>query len=112
MDYVTIEYVEQAIHNIEQYGDYIIIGRGTALAHARKEFGALKNGLSLIVSKEGILFSDGETKVHFLFFYSTIEETTDVKLFREIVSIGRNKERSEQLLSMERDELWQSLCES
>ena len=105
LDYVTIEYVEQAIHNIEQYGDYIIIGRGTALAHARKEFGALKNGLSLIVSKEGILFSDGETKVHFLFFYSTIEETTDVKLFREIVSIGRNKERSEQLLSMERDEL-------
>lgn len=108
---VTENYIKQSIHNIEQYGDYIIIGRGTALAHARKEFGALNNGLSLIISKEGIVFSDGETRVHFLFFYATIEETTDVKLFREIVSIGRNKERSEELLSMNRNELWQALCE-
>lgn len=109
---VTQEYILQAIQNIEQYGDYIIIGRGTALAHARKESGALQNGLSLIVSKEGILFSDGETRVHFLFFYATVEETTNVKLFREIVSIGRNKERSEQLLAMDQEQLWQALCET
>lgn len=109
---VTQEYILQAIQNIEQYGDYIIIGRGTALAHARKESGALQNGLSLIVSKEGILFSDGETRVHFLFFYATVEETTNVKLFREIVSIGRNKERIEQLLAMDQEQLWQALCET
>lgn len=111
-NYVTEEYIEQSIKNIEQYGDYIIIGKGTALAHARKEFGALKNGLSLVVSKEGIIFSDGKTKVHFLFFYSTVEETTDVKLFREIVSIGRTNEQSIPLLDMEQNELWKALCET
>lgn len=109
---VTVEYVKQSIQNIEQYGDYIIIGQGTALAHARKEFGALKNGLSLLVSKQGVLFSDGKTKVHFLFFYSSIEETTNVKLFREIVAIGRNQERAKKLLELDRSSLWHALCKS
>lgn len=109
---VTNNYIEQSIKNIEQYGDYIIIGKGTAFAHARKESGALQNGLSLIVSKDGIVFSDGETKVHFLFFYSTVEDTTDVKLFREIVAIGRTEERSSQLLEMNKTDLWNALCES
>lgn len=109
---VTKEYVKQSIHNIEQYGDYIIIGQGTALAHARKEFGALKNGLSLLVSREGIVFSDGKTKVHFLFFYSTIDETTNVKLFREIVAIGRDQERAKELLELDFTSLWCALCKN
>ena len=50
--------MREAIGNVEEYGSYIIVNKGIALAHARKESGVYEDGLSLLVSKDGILFDE------------------------------------------------------
>lgn len=107
--YIGPEYIETSIEHVEEYGDYIIVGEGIALAHAGKENGVYKDGLSLLLSKDGIIFSDGETKVHLLFCFSSIGEKEYVELLREIVAIGKNKEAMEALLEMSEKEVYEKL---
>lgn len=108
--YISPEYIEEGIRNVEEYGDYIIVGQGVALAHANKEYGVYKNGLSLLVSKRGVIFSDGETKVHFIFCYASTGEEEHIELLREIVSVGHTKGMMEYLLKLTKSELYHVLC--
>lgn len=107
--YIGPEYIETSIEHVEEYGDYIIVGDGIALAHAGKENGVYKDGLSLLVSPKGIVFSDGETKVHLLFCFSSIGEKEYIELLREIVEIGRNKQVMDELLEMNEQQIYESL---
>lgn len=107
--YIGPEYIETSIEHVEEYGDYIIVGDGIALAHAGKENGVYKDGLSLLVSPKGIVFSDGETKVHLLFCFSSIGEKEYMELLREIVAIGRNKQAMNELLEMNEQQIYESL---
>lgn len=88
--YFDERYVREAIGNVEEYGSYIIVNKGIALAHARKESGVYEDGLSLLVSKDGILFDEGET-VHLLFFFSQKGETDYLDLFKEIIKLGKDQ---------------------
>lgn len=103
-------FVEKAIQNIEDYGDYIILGSGVALAHAGKEYEVYENGLSLLVSKKGILFSEGDRSVNFLFCFSSRGIDDHADLFKEIVSIGQDFDRRRKLLEMNGDQIFKKLC--
>lgn len=107
--YIGPEYIEESIRHVEEYGDYIIIGEGIALAHAGKEYGVYKDGLSLLVSKRGIVFSDGETRVHLLFCFSSKGEKEYLELMKEIVTIGKTKKRMDKLLDMNEDQIYEEL---
>lgn len=80
---MTENYVEKAIANVEEYGSYIIISQGIALAHAASWDGALKNGLGLLVCKGGIHFSEGE-EVDLMFFSAQFDSEHYLAMFREI----------------------------
>lgn len=80
-------YVEKAIENVEEYGSYIIISQGIALAHANRESGVYKDGLGLLISRDGIRFEDGEV-VYMLFFFSTKGTSDYLQLFKEIIKLG------------------------
>lgn len=101
-------YVEQCIRNVEEYGDYIVIGSGVALAHARSSADVRRDCLSLAVSRSGIIFSDGETKVNFLFCFATTGKNYG-ELVREIGALGRNREKKAKLLAMNEKEIYDAL---
>lgn len=88
--YFDERYVREAIGNVEEYSSYIIVNKGIALAHARKESGVYEDGLSLLVSKDGIMLDEGET-VHLLFFFSQKDETDYLDLFKEIIKLGKDQ---------------------
>lgn len=52
--YISSQYIEQAIRNVEEFGDYIVVSKGVALAHASKDSGVFKDGMSLLISKEAL----------------------------------------------------------
>lgn len=104
------KFVEKAIQNIRDYGDYIILGNGVALAHAGKDYEVYKDGLSLLVSYPGIAFSSSEKKVNFLFCFSSRGVKDYIELFHEIVEIGQNESFRNSLLRMSGEELCQTLC--
>ena len=56
---VGSDYGKKAVENVKEYGDYIIISKGIALAHAgKKEAHVYKDGLSLVMCPEGIEFTE------------------------------------------------------
>lgn len=97
--YFDERYVQEAIYNVEEYGSYIIVNQGIALAHASKENGVYEDGISLLVARNGIVFDEGYV-VNLLFFFSQKGETDYVNLFREIIQLGKESEDIEKICSL------------
>ncbi|MGI6512222.1 MAG: BglG family transcription antiterminator [Catenisphaera adipataccumulans] len=107
---ITAEFAEQAIANVEEYGDYIILGQGVALAHASKQSGVIRDGLGLLVNHPGIVFSDHQTRVNFLFCFASRGVNEYIELFNEIVKIGQDPSLRLRLLAMDEQTLFETLC--
>ena len=64
---VTPEYVEQMIAAVEEFGPYIVIAPGIALAHARPSEAVLETGMSLAVLAAPIEFGSANDPVSLVF---------------------------------------------
>lgn len=89
--YISEDYIETSIRNVEEYGDYIVVSRGVALAHAGGGNGVYRDGLSLLVSRKGIDFTETEEPVHLLFCFASAGRKDYLELIREIIWLGRTK---------------------
>lgn len=109
--YFTRGYVDRAIGNVEEYGSYIILNQGIALGHAGSKDGVFKSGLGLLVSREGIVFDEGE-RVHLMFFFSQVGDGDYLELFREIIKLGNDREGLTRVCdASDADEAYQALVE-
>ena len=109
--FVTRGYIDKAIANVEEYGSYIIISHGIALAHAASWDGALKNGLSLLTCKDGITFDEGE-EVSLMFFSSQFDSENYLAIFREINKLGSDARGFKRLcMSTSSEEVLRNLTE-
>ena len=63
----TPEYVEQMVAAVEEFGPYIVIAPGIALAHARPSEAVLDTGMSLAVLAEPIEFGSANDPVRLVF---------------------------------------------
>ena len=86
---VGAEYIAKCIENVEEYGDYIIVGPSVALAHANKKFGVKRDGLSLLVAPRGILFDSEGDEVNLLFCFASTGEKDYLELLQTIMRVGR-----------------------
>ncbi|MGM9617609.1 BglG family transcription antiterminator [Butyricicoccus sp.] len=109
--YFDSNYVEKAIENVEEYGSYIIVNQGIALAHASKDAGVYADGISLLIANDGIQFEDGET-VYLMFFFSQKGDTDYLDLFKEIIRLGNNQDNIVKMREMDKiEEVYQLMIE-
>lgn len=95
---VGSDYGKKAVENVKEYGDYIIISKGIALAHAgKKEAHVYKDGLSLVMCPEGIKFTEGNI-VYLVFCFAVAEEKDYLKLFQEIIALGKTQKKMKDIL--------------
>ena len=95
---VGSDYGKKAVENVKEYGDYIIISKGIALAHAgKKEAHVYKDGLSLVMCPEGIEFTEGNI-VYLVFCFAVAEEKDYLKLFLEIIALGNTQKKMKDIL--------------
>lgn len=95
---VGSDYGKKAVENVKEYGDYIIISKGIALAHAgKKEAHVYKDGLSLVMCPEGIEFTEGNI-VYLVFCFAVAEEKDYLKLFKEIIALGKTQKKMKDIL--------------
>lgn len=95
---VGSDYGKKAVENVKEYGDYIIISKGIALAHAgKKEAHVYKDGLSLVMCPEGIEFTEGNI-VYLVFCFAVAEEKDYLKLFQEIIALGNTQKKMKDIL--------------
>lgn len=97
--YINENYIEKNIKNVYEFGDYIVISPRIALAHASSSDGVHKDGVSLLVSKQSISFYE-ETSVNLVFCFASTGEKDYTNLLKEIISIGKNKNSLETILSL------------
>jgi mannitol operon transcriptional antiterminator len=57
-NYITEQYVEKVIENVDKLGPYIVVAPNVAISHARPIDGALKLGMSILFLKEPVSFSN------------------------------------------------------
>ena len=95
---VGSDYGKKAVENVKEYGDYIIISKGIALAHAgKKEAHVYKDGLSLVMCPEGMEFTEGNI-VYLVFCFAVAEEKDYLKLFQEIIALGKTQKKMKDIL--------------
>ena len=95
---VGSDYGKKAVENVKEYGDYIIISKGIALANAgKKEAHVYKDGLSLVMCPEGIEFTEGNI-VYLVFCFAVAEEKDYLKLFQEIIALGKTQKKMKDIL--------------
>lgn len=103
--YVLPSYVDKAISNVEEYGSYIVINQGVALAHAGCRDGVLRDGIGLLVCREGIRFDDIDDSVNLLFFFAQQRDgDAYLGLFREVIRLGHDRHELANVRFSETDE--------
>ncbi len=88
-------YVDAMLENVNLYGDYFVIGDGVALAHAASKSGVVRDGLSLLVSREGVRFDETASPVHLLFCFAVRDAQDYVSQLNCIVALGQNRSKVE-----------------
>ena len=58
--YITQEYAKNVIEKGKELNFYYLLTQGMAMPHARPEDGALKNGISFLLVKDGVQFESHE----------------------------------------------------
>ena len=88
--FIETRYVDRAIQVVEEYGDYIVVSEGVALAHANQNTGGVhRDCLSLLVCPEGIHFTESDQMVYLLFFFASTGEQDDLEMLKAIIRLGQ-----------------------
>ena len=104
-DYAEEQYVDGMVNVVKDYGPYIVILPGVALAHARPQCGAKKIGLSLITLKEPVAFGN-ETfdPVKLVFALCATDNHSHLDLLQEIAIIFEDEKKMLELADCETNE--------
>ncbi len=88
--FIENQYVDRAIQVVEEYGDYIVVSEGVALAHANQNTGGVhRDCLSLLVCPEGIHFTESDQMVYLLFCFASTGEQDDLEMLKAIIRLGQ-----------------------
>jgi mannitol operon transcriptional antiterminator len=76
-DKITEQYVNAMINHIKNLGPYVIIAPKVALPHGKPDEGVKKIGMSLLVLKEPVSFSEKrEHDVQLIFVLASVDQET------------------------------------
>lgn len=98
----TIEkkYVQSMITNIKEMGPYVIIAPNVAIPHAKPEDGVNKLGMSLLLLKKPVPFSDrGTDYVKLVIVLASIDGDKHLKALSELTTLMNNNSNMEKLMS-------------
>ncbi|MEY8463631.1 BglG family transcription antiterminator [Streptococcus merionis] len=99
-DIITDAYIVAMIKSVEEYGPYIVIAPGLALAHARPDDGAKQLGLSLAIFEEPVLFESEDQEdqeVYVIFCLSAVDAFSHLNVMKSLVNLMRDTDKIERL---------------
>lgn len=98
----TDAYVEAMVSMVESLGPYIVVAPGIALAHARPEDGALKEGISLVVLQTPVCFGNPDNDpVSIVLGIAATDSDKHLQLMSAIAESFQEKGFAESLITAE-----------
>lgn len=76
---------------------YMILGQKMAIPHAEPEQGVNKLGMSLLIVKDGVLFSD-ELNIHFVVVIAPTDAVQHVKAIYQLTNLSMNEKMLQEML--------------
>lgn len=104
---VSPVYVDKMIEAVHEFGPYIVVVPGIALAHASSKDGVNRIALSLVTLKNGdVKFGNKENDpVHTIIAMATIDHNTHLKAITELVSLLNMNDFREALLQSDKEKI-------
>lgn len=95
-------YVDAMIHNVEQLGAYIHIGKGIAIPHARPQAGVNQVGMSFLRTKTPVLLLDQEQhKIDIFICIAAVDNETHLKALSQLTKILADNDKLKELKQAE-----------
>lgn len=85
--YVSAEFQEAIIKNIEHFGPYIIIDPGLAFPHAGVNEGAYKLGMSLLILRRPIFFMNSDKPVNIILVLSAPDSSSHIFAIEQLTNL-------------------------
>ena len=108
--YVTPDYKEGVITNVEQMGPYICLAPHVALPHARPEQGAVKTQRAVTLFREEVEFNGfdrDDAKANLFVTLAASDNNSHLDVLMEISEILQDDEKMEKILqAADEDELY------
>ncbi|SFB91870.1 PTS system IIA component, L-Asc family [Brevinema andersonii] len=93
---INEQYQQAMVNNIKTLGSYMILMPGIAMPHARPEEGAHKNGLSLLILRNDVLFP-GDQKAWFILCLAAESPDSHIEIIEAIADLLGNEELLEKI---------------
>lgn len=95
-------YIEAMINSVNEYGPYIVIGEGIALAHARPEEGVNELGISVMTLNPPVKFNhETNDPVSIVFCLAAVDNHAHLKMMSTIVKLINEEGKISQLAKMD-----------
>lgn len=93
-------YVKAMIHLVDEFGAYVVITKGVALAHARPEEGVKRAGLSVMTLRHPVDFGNAENDpVWLVFCLAATDANTHLDIMRDLVRLIDSNEKIQRLVA-------------
>lgn len=89
--YIKNEYIDNMIGAVKEYGPYIVIDEGIALAHANPADGAIKTGISVITLNPPIDFGCDNDPVKILIALSAADNNDHIQVLASLAEFLSDK---------------------
>lgn len=94
---ITENYVKKMIDSHSYEHPYMILGNQVAIPHADPKYGVNELGMSLLIVKEGVQFSQ-ELKIHFIVVIAAPDANQHVKAIYQLTNLSTNDDLLKNIL--------------
>ena len=106
-NFVTADYKEGIIANVERLGPYICIAPHVAMPHARPEQGALKTQIAVTLFRNEVTFTREDAKANLFITLSAADADSHLQVLVKISELLQDKETATKILNASNaDELY------
>ena len=97
-NFVTVDYKEGIITNVETLGPYICIAPHVAMPHARPEQGALKTQIAVTLFREEITFTREDATAKLFITLSAADSDSHLQVLVKISELLQDEDKAAQIL--------------
>ena len=98
-NFVTADYKEGIIANVENLGPYIVIAPHVAMPHARPEQGALKTQIAVTLFRKEVTFNREDAKAKLFITLSAADSDSHLQVLVKISELLQDEDKAARILN-------------
>lgn len=98
-NFVTADYKEAIIANVENLGPYICIAPHVAMPHARPEQGALKTQIAVTLFRKEVVFNRDDARANLFISLAAADSDSHLAMLMKISELLQDEDKAEKIFA-------------